>query len=82
MKISTSSQNSATDSDLSSNVIGQANALDKEKVSPSSFTVHSLIGKGSFGEVYLVEKKNTKQLFAMKVLEKSKIISNFLSLST
>lgn len=33
-----------------------------------------LIGKGSFGEVFLVEKKNTKNLYAMKVLEKDKIM--------
>ena len=38
--------------------------------------MHGLIGKGSFGEVYLVEKKNTRQLHAMKVLHKSKIMSN------
>lgn len=36
----------------------------------------SLIGKGSFGEVYLVRKKdsNYEQLFAMKVLQKEKIL--------
>jgi serine/threonine protein kinase len=37
--------------------------------------VHGLIGKGSFGEVYLVEKKSNKMLYAMKVLHKSKILS-------
>jgi serine/threonine protein kinase len=26
------------------------------------------LGQGSFGEVYLVRKKDTSQLFAMKVL--------------
>lgn len=30
----------------------------EDKVGPSNFTVIGLIGKGSFGEVYLVEKKN------------------------
>jgi protein-serine/threonine kinase len=38
--------------------------------------VHGLIGKGSFGEVYLVEKKGNGILYAMKVLHKNKIISN------
>lgn len=33
-----------------------------------------MLGKGSFGEVYLVQKKTNKQLYAMKVLQKSKIM--------
>lgn len=33
------------------------------------------MGKGSFGEVYLVEKKSNQKLFAMKVLQKDKIIN-------
>lgn len=37
------------------------------------FVVHSVIGKGSFGEVYLVQKKDTLMLYAMKVLHKQKI---------
>jgi len=44
-----------------------------EKIGPHSFTVHSLLGKGSFGEVYLVEKKGTGMYYAMKVLDKSKV---------
>jgi serine/threonine protein kinase len=51
---------------------------DEERVGPHSFIVHSLIGKGSFGEVYLVEKKSNKNLYAMKVLNKNKIQSNFI----
>ena len=50
---------------------------EKDKVNLDSFTVHGLIGKGSFGEVYLVEKKDNESVFyAMKVLHKSKIMSN------
>jgi hypothetical protein len=30
----------------------------KDKVGPQDFIVHGLIGKGSFGEVYLVEKRS------------------------
>ena len=33
-----------------------------------------MIGKGSFGEVFLVEKKDTKVKYAMKVLKKSQLI--------
>ena len=37
-----------------------------------------MIGRGSFGEVYLVEKLDTNQLLAMKILHKSKIQSKFI----
>jgi hypothetical protein len=50
-------------------------SLDEDKISPSNFMCHALLGKGSFGEVYLVEKKNLKQLYAMKVLSKDKIMA-------
>ncbi|CAK91505.1 unnamed protein product (macronuclear) [Paramecium tetraurelia] len=49
------------------------NSFNEDKVGPHHFKVHALIGKGSFGEVYLVEKLDTNQLLAMKVLHKSKI---------
>jgi len=31
--------------------------MEEKNVGPQDFYVHGLIGKGSFGEVYLVEKK-------------------------
>jgi protein-serine/threonine kinase len=43
---------------------------DDEKYGPEHFVVHSLIGKGSFGEVYLVAKKNSNKVYAMKILNK------------
>lgn len=33
------------------------------------------IGRGGFGKVWKVEKKKTKQLFAMKEMNKARIIS-------
>ncbi|EGR33343.1 protein kinase domain protein [Ichthyophthirius multifiliis] len=48
---------------------------EEEKVGPQNFYIHGLIGKGSFGEVYLVEKKGSMNLFAMKVLLKSHVQS-------
>jgi len=44
-----------------------------QEVSPDNFTILNLIGRGSFGEVYLVVEKTTKKEYAMKVLHKSKI---------
>lgn len=45
-------------------------------ISLKDFVIHSKIGKGSFGKVYLVEKNDKSQLFAMKVLKKQKIYDN------
>ena len=38
------------------------------------FEIKSVIGKGSFGKVFLVEKRNTGKIYAMKSLKKSVII--------
>jgi hypothetical protein len=46
-----------------------------EKVGPHSFKVYTRLGKGSFGEVYLVEKIDDKKIYAMKVLYKHNILS-------
>ncbi len=47
----------------------------KELVGPQSFLAMKLLGKGSFGEVYLVQKTGSQLFFAMKVLSKAKIMS-------
>ena len=52
----------------------EVSSIIEEKVLPSNFLCHALLGKGSFGEVYLVEKKSNGVLYAMKVLSKDKIM--------
>lgn len=53
----------------------QSSVSEDEKVGCQDFTVHGMIGKGSFGEVFFVQRKETEEVFAMKVLHKSKIMS-------
>lgn len=48
--------------------------MRKEKITYDNFELISQLGKGSFGEVFLVKKKDTNILYAMKVLKKSKIM--------
>jgi serine/threonine protein kinase len=45
-----------------------------EIIGPKSFVPIMILGKGSFGEVYLVQKQTSKEFFAMKVLLKDKLM--------
>ncbi|RCH80710.1 hypothetical protein CU098_003977 [Rhizopus stolonifer] len=45
------------------------------QISFHSFDLLRVIGRGSFGKVYVVRKKDTNRIYAMKVLRKSRIIS-------
>ncbi|CAG9317809.1 unnamed protein product [Blepharisma stoltei] len=46
------------------------------KVGPRDFKGLLQLGKGSFGEVYLVEKIDSGEQFALKVLRKEKVLEN------
>ncbi|KAG0135024.1 kinase-like domain-containing protein [Tuber indicum] len=48
--------------------------ISKKHYGPDDFEVLRLIGKGTFGQVYQVRKKDTKRIYAMKVLSKKVIV--------
>ncbi|KAF6225700.1 hypothetical protein HO133_009700 [Letharia lupina] len=47
---------------------------DKTKFGPEDFQILKLIGKGTFGQVFQVVKKDTGRIYAMKVLSKKVIV--------
>ena len=48
---------------------------NNDVVNENSFEILKLLGKGSYGKVFLVEKKDDKQLFALKVINKIDVIN-------
>jgi serine/threonine protein kinase len=46
----------------------------KTKLNVDDFVIVKLIGKGSYGKVFLVKRKDTGGVFAMKVLKKKDMI--------
>ncbi|SCU83479.1 LAMI_0C03378g1_1 [Lachancea mirantina] len=49
-------------------------STEKRHYGPHDFEVLRLLGKGTFGQVYQVRKKDTKRIYAMKVLSKKVIV--------
>ena len=49
-------------------------ATGKKVFGPDDFEILKLIGKGTFGQVFQVRKKDTKRIYAMKVLSKKVIV--------
>ncbi|EDK38364.2 hypothetical protein PGUG_02462 [Meyerozyma guilliermondii ATCC 6260] len=47
---------------------------DKKSCTPDDFEVLRLLGKGTFGQVFQVKKKDTDRIYAMKVLSKKVIV--------
>ncbi|KAL2885479.1 serine/threonine-protein kinase sck1 [Ceratocystis lukuohia] len=47
---------------------------ERKHLGPSDFEILRLIGKGTFGQVYQVRKKDTQRIYAMKVLSKKVIV--------
>ncbi|EPQ59394.1 serine/threonine protein kinase [Gloeophyllum trabeum ATCC 11539] len=48
---------------------------NKRALTPRDFEFLKLIGRGTFGKVFQVRKKDTKRIYAMKVLSKKEIIA-------
>jgi serine/threonine protein kinase len=48
----------------------------KEEVKLTDFIIRKMIGKGTFGKVYLVQHNKNEKIFAMKCIRKDIIIDN------
>jgi len=49
---------------------------EDEGVGLDDFEILKLVGQGAFGKVFQVRKKNTSEIYAMKVMRKDKILEN------
>jgi serine/threonine protein kinase len=54
--------------------VEEVNAPKEEKISLDQFEKINVLGRGAFGKVLLVRKKGTKKDYAMKIIEKSKVM--------
>ncbi len=52
---------------------------EPEKIGLHAFDPIQMLGKGSFGEVYLVQRRTTLKYYAMKVLNKKMVLSQNLT---
>ena len=48
------------------NIFGKEN----KKLSVDDFTLISVLGKGSYGKVVMVRKRDTEEIYAMKIIKK------------
>lgn len=51
------------------------NKSQSYNITKDHFKILKVIGRGSFGKVFLVKKRDTREIFAMKVLKKENVIA-------
>ncbi|KAG8693408.1 Serine/threonine-protein kinase [Ceratobasidium sp. 395] len=56
-------------------ILGFTLIKNKRALTPRDFEFMKLIGRGTFGRVFQVRKKDTRRIYAMKVLSKKEIIA-------
>eukprot|EP01121_Diplochlamys_sp_Union-15-3_P009003 TRINITY_DN2429_c0_g1_i1.p1 TRINITY_DN2429_c0_g1~~TRINITY_DN2429_c0_g1_i1.p1 ORF type:complete len:466 (+),score=94.61 TRINITY_DN2429_c0_g1_i1:120-1517(+) len=61
-------------SNAKKDVKSKASTTPKKKITVEDFELLKVIGKGSFGKVIQVRKKDTRKIYAMKILHKQTII--------
>ena len=77
--MSTNSNLDETDNEVRSSMVAGAGAIfsrDKKEANLKDFTIKKMIGKGTFGKVFLVERNGTGELYAMKCIRKDIILEN------
>ena len=52
----------------------KSSKVNEDALTPKSFKIQGILGRGAFGEVYLVTMKKTGKKYAMKVLSKKEIM--------
>jgi hypothetical protein len=66
-----------TTDDNNTNILNPATKICKE-----DFKFIKVIGRGTFGKVYMVKKKESEKVYAMKVLKKEQVSSRNLKIKT
>jgi serine/threonine protein kinase len=54
----------------------------QQKISKNDFAILKVIGRGSFGKVFMVKKRGTENVFAMKTLNKDVVAKRNLLIKT
>eukprot|EP01100_Stratorugosa_tubuloviscum_P007040 TRINITY_DN296_c1_g1_i1.p1 TRINITY_DN296_c1_g1~~TRINITY_DN296_c1_g1_i1.p1 ORF type:complete len:341 (+),score=165.42 TRINITY_DN296_c1_g1_i1:155-1177(+) len=71
-------ENNKNNNNNNNNLINQTiqiiSPIQVQKITLNDFIILKVIGRGGFGKVLLVKKKNTNEIFAMKVLKKDFLI--------
>ena len=54
----------------------------RQKISKDDFKIIKVIGRGTFGKVFMVKKKDSDKIYAMKVLKKEQVATKNLRVKT